>query len=94
MEIFSPAILKVTVLTSLLAIGVQGGYYAITTWLPTFLKTVRKLSVMNTGGYLFVVIVGSFMGYMISDVCRRARPQAEGSSCYAVCSFVTVWAYT
>ena len=45
-----------------MAIGVQGGYYAITTWLPTFLKTTRGLSVLNTGAYLFVVIVGSFVG--------------------------------
>ena len=42
-EIFSPAILKTTVLTSLRATGAQGGYYAITTWLPTFLKTERQL---------------------------------------------------
>src|SRR5438105_13966608 len=39
LEIFSPAMLRTTVLTSLLATGAQGGYYAITTWLPTYLKT-------------------------------------------------------
>ncbi len=52
LEIFSPELLKITCLTALLATGAQGGYYAITTWLPTFLKTVRGLSVFNTGGYL------------------------------------------
>jgi hypothetical protein len=31
------------VLTSLRATGAQGGYYAITPWLPTFLKTDRQL---------------------------------------------------
>src|SRR5437764_7834405 len=36
LEIFSPAMLKTTVLTSLLATGAQGGYYAITTWLPPY----------------------------------------------------------
>src|SRR5208282_1348761 len=56
LEIFSPALLKTTLLTALMSIGVQGGYYAITTWLPTFLKTIRELSVFNTGAYLFVVI--------------------------------------
>ena len=35
MEIFSPALLKTTILTSVLATGAQGGYYAIATWLPT-----------------------------------------------------------
>ena len=56
--IFSPALLKTTVVTSLLCTAVQGGYYAITTWLPTFLKTERNLSVLNTGGYLLVIILG------------------------------------
>ncbi len=64
LEIFSPAMLRITFLTALMSVGVQGGYYAITTWLPTFLKTTRGLSVLNTGAYLFVVIVGSFAGYM------------------------------
>jgi hypothetical protein len=31
LQIFSPDILKVTVLTAVLARGAQGGYYAITT---------------------------------------------------------------
>src|SRR5437763_14955698 len=39
LEIFSPAMLKTTVLPSLLATGAQGGYYAITTWLPAYLNT-------------------------------------------------------
>src|SRR5271166_2795766 len=94
MEIFSPSVLKVTLLTSLLAIGVQGGYYAITTWLPTFLKTVRKLSVLNTGGYLFVVIAGSFVGYMISAYLADALGRKRTLIIYAVCSFITVTAYT
>lgn len=65
-EIFSPDLLRTTLLTSLLAVGAQGGYYAITTWLPTYLKTVHHLSVLNTGGYLAVIIVGSFIGYLVS----------------------------
>src|SRR5258705_7067099 len=50
LEIFSPTMLKTTLLTCLLSIGAQGGYYAITTWLPTFLRTERKLTVLSTGG--------------------------------------------
>jgi len=59
LEIFSAPMLRTTVLAALLATGAQGGYYAITTWLPTFLRTERKLSVLNTGGYLGVLIFGS-----------------------------------
>jgi sugar phosphate permease len=42
----------------------QGGYYAVTTWLPTYLKTARGLSVLDTGGYLVVIVAGSFAGYL------------------------------
>jgi MFS family permease len=66
LEIFSPTILKTTILTCLLTTGAQGGYYAITTWLPTFLRTDRKLTVLGTGGYLTIIIVGSFVGYLVS----------------------------
>jgi MFS family permease len=94
LEIFSPALLKTTFLTALLATGAQGGYYAITTWLPTFLKTSRGLSVLNTGGYLFVVIVGSFVGYMISAWLADRLGRKRTLILFAVCSFLTVTAYT
>jgi MFS family permease len=64
-EIFAPGILRTTLLTSLLATGCQGGYYAITTWLPTFLKTERKLTVVGSTGYLSLLILGSFVGYLV-----------------------------
>ncbi|HYN14916.1 MAG TPA: MFS transporter [Terriglobales bacterium] len=94
LQIFSPDMLKITLLTSLLAVGAQGGYYAITTWLPTFLKTQRKLSVMNTGAYLIVVIVGSFIGYMVSAYLADRIGRKKTLILYAVGSFVTVVAYT
>ena len=94
LEIFSPAVLKITFLTALLATGVQGGYYAITTWLPTFLKTARGLSVLNTGGYLFVVIVGSFVGYMVSAWLADRLGRRRTLIVFAVCSLLTVTAYT
>src|SRR2546423_1407376 len=59
-EFFSPGILTTTILTSLLTTGAQGGYYAIFTWLPTFLRTERKLTVLGTGGHSPVVFIGPF----------------------------------
>ncbi|HYA63264.1 MAG TPA: MFS transporter [Candidatus Sulfotelmatobacter sp.] len=94
LEIFSPALLRTTLLASLLATGAQGGYYAITTWLPTFLRTVRGLAVLNTGGYLLVVIVGSFAGYMLSAWLADRLGRKRTLILFAVCSFVTVTAYT
>jgi MFS family permease len=59
LEIFGPDLLATTIVGAVLATGAQGGYYAITTFLPTFLRTQRHLTVMGTGGYLAVIIVGS-----------------------------------
>ncbi len=65
LKIFSPAMLRTTALASFVALGAQGGYYAINTWLPLYLNA-RGLSVTHTGGYLMVVILGSFAGYLVS----------------------------
>jgi len=94
LEIFSPTLLRITVLTSLMATGAQGGYYAITTWLPTYLKTTRGLSVLNTGGYLFVVIAGSFVGYMISAYLTDRLGRKRTLMIFAASSFLTITAYT
>ena len=63
-RIFAPGLLRVTVLASLLSMGAQGGYYAITTWLPQFLRVERGLTVFNSPGYVAVLILGSFVGYL------------------------------
>ena len=44
--------------------GAQGGYYAVTQWLPTYLRSERGLSVLDSTGYLMVLITGAFFGYM------------------------------
>jgi MFS family permease len=94
LEIFSPTMLRTTVLTCLLSTGAQGGYYSITTWLPTFLRTERKLTVLGTGGYLAVIIIGSLIGGWISAwLCDRIGRRAN-FILFAVCSIVTVISYT
>jgi MFS family permease len=65
LEIFSAPILKTTILASLVATGCQGGYYAIVSWLPRFLTTERKLSIVDSTGYLAALIIGSFAGYLV-----------------------------
>jgi len=64
LEIFRPPLLRITLLGGLMGTGAQGGYYAVTTWLPTFLRTERKLSVLDSTGYLAVSITGAFCGYL------------------------------
>ena len=94
LEIFSPSLLRTTLLTALLAVGAQGGYYAVTTWLPTYLKTTRGLSVLNTGAYLLVVILGSFVGYIVSAWLSDLLGRRLTLILFAVCSFLAVVAYT
>src|ERR1700742_2979576 len=64
-EIFSGPILKTTVLASLAATGCQGGYYAITFWVPQFLTKERHLTTVGSTGYLSTLIIGSFIGYLV-----------------------------
>lgn len=77
LAIFRAPLLATTVLASLLSCGMLGAYYSVTTWLPTYLKTERHLSVTNTSGYLLVLIAGSFAGYLTgawaADALGRRR---------------------
>lgn len=92
--IFSPGLLKTTIVTAILCTGVQGGYYAITTWLPTFLKTERQLSVLNTGGYLMVIIVGSFVGYIVGAYMADKLGRRANLLIFSVLSALSVYVYT
>ena len=66
LEIFGPGLRRRTILASMLAAGGLGGNYVTLTWLATYLRTVRNLSVLGTGSYLLFNILGSFLGYVIS----------------------------
>jgi MFS family permease len=94
LEIFSAPMLRTTILTCLLSTGAQGGYYAITTWLPTFLRTERKLTILGTGGYLAVIIAGSVAGGFVSAWLSDRIGRRANFILYAVCSIATVLVYT
>ncbi len=64
-EIFSRDHLRITLLASLALTGAQGGYYSITTWLPTYLKNDRGVTVVGSSVYLALLIVGGFVGYLV-----------------------------
>ncbi|QCP48948.1 MFS transporter [Trinickia violacea] len=93
-EIFSPTLLSTTLRAALLTTGAQGGYYAITTWLPTFLKTERHLTVMGTGGYLATIIVGSYVGYLSSAYLTDRLGRKPNFILFAVGSMAIAFAYT
>ena len=93
LRIFSPALLRTTVLASLVALGAQGGYYAVSTFLPLYLNA-RGLSVTSTGGYLIVVIAGSFAGYMTSAHFTDWIGRKWSLVLFAVGSFIAIAVYT
>ncbi|MBN4666565.1 MFS transporter [Pandoraea nosoerga] len=92
--IFSPALISTTIRAALLTTGAQGGYYAITTWLPTFLKTERHLTVMGTGGYLAMIIFGSWVGYLASSYLTDRLGRKPNFILFAVGSMVIAFSYT
>lgn len=75
--VLKPPHLSTTLRVSLLATGAQGGFYALNFWLPTYLKTVRHLSSIGTGTYVFVGICGAFCGFLtgafLGDAIGRKR---------------------
>jgi MFS family permease len=94
LEIFSPALLRTTVFACLLTLGMMAGYYAVTTWVPTYLKTVRGLSVLGTSGYTFVLIAGSFVGYIVAAYLCDHIGRRRTFQLFAVCTAVIAILYT
>ncbi|WP_233859062.1 MFS transporter [Paraburkholderia sp. HD33-4] len=91
--IFSPQVLRMTLIGALLGVGAHGGYYALMTWLPTFLKSERHLSVLSTGGYLAVVIVAFFCGCLVSAQLLDRIGRRKTILTFAICCVITVIAY-
>lgn len=92
--IFSPALLRTTVLCSLLSTGALGGYYAVMTWLPTFLRVERGLTIFTSGLYLAVIIAGTFTGYLVSAYLVDALGRRRNFLLFAVGCLVIVGIYT
>ena len=67
MHLFSalkPPYLATTWRVAMMVTGAQGSSYALTTFLPLYLKTERHLTSVGTGSYLMVLILGAFFGFL------------------------------
>jgi MFS family permease len=87
-------LLPTTILGAVLTTGAQGGYYAITTFLPIFLRDERHLTVMGTGGYLAVIIAGSWCGYVVSAYLSDGIGRRKNFFIFAIGSLLIAIAYT
>jgi MFS family permease len=94
LEIFGPGLRRRTILASMLAAGGLGGNYVTLTWLATYLRTVRNLSVLGTGSYLGFNIFGSFLGYVISAHLSDWLGRRRTFVLMACAAAVTVAGYT
>ncbi|MFF9818612.1 MFS transporter [Streptomyces sp. NPDC014006] len=91
--IFKPGLLRTTVFAGLLSTGVQGGYYTLATWVPTYLKSERGLSVVGTGGYLTFLISGAFIGYLTGGYLTDRLGRRRNIWLFALLSALCIAAY-
>ncbi|GGK97155.1 MFS transporter [Sphaerisporangium melleum] len=93
-EVFHGGLLRTTVFATMLATGVQGGYYTLATWVPTYLKTERGLSVIGTGGYLLFLITGAFCGYLTGGHLTDRIGRKRTFAIFSVLSGTLILLYT
>lgn len=93
LAIFRPDVLRLTVVGALVGVGAHGGYHALMTWLPTYLKTERHLSVLGTSGYLAIIIVAFWCGCIASAYLLDRLGRRPNLILFAACCVVTVLAY-
>ncbi|MEV7870284.1 MFS transporter [Streptomyces sp. NPDC088124] len=92
--IFRKDLLRTTLFATLMSTGVQGGYYTLATWVPTFLKSDRGLTVVGTGGYLAFLISGAFTGYLTGGYLTDRLGRKKNIALFAVLSAAAILAYT
>jgi len=94
LEIFSAKLIGTTLLACMLTSGMMAAYYAVTTWVPTYLKSERGLSVFNTGAYTFVIILGSLVGYLVAAYLTDHIGRRKTFLLFAVCTGIVAISYT
>lgn len=91
--IFAPGIARTTLFASLLAIGVQSGYYALFTWMPTYLTTQRHMAAVTSGSYLYPLIAGAYAGYVSAGYINDAIGRKRTFIIFSLCSAAIVPLY-
>jgi MFS family permease len=91
--IFHRDVLRSTLVGGLFGIGAHGGYAALTTFLPTFLREVRHLSVLGSSFYLAVIIVAFFCGCVASGFISDRLGRRTNVAFFAAACIATVLVY-
>jgi MFS family permease len=88
-----PPYLSTTWRVSMMVTGAQGSSYALTTFLPLYLKTVRHLTSVGTGSYLMVLILGAFFGFLSGAYLADAIGRKSTFMTSAIGSVVLMFVY-
>jgi len=84
---------RITLFAALLSTGVQGGYYTVATWLPTYLKEDRHLPVVGTGSYLSLLIGGAFLGYLCGGYLSDGLGRRKAIALFGILSGGILYSY-
>jgi MFS family permease len=91
--IFHRDVLRATLIGGLFGTGAHGGYAALTTFLPTYLREVRQLSVLGSSAYLAVIIIAFFCGCLASGLLSDRIGRRANVAIFASCCVATVLIY-
>jgi MFS family permease len=85
--------LATTIKVSIMVAGAQGSGYALSIWMPAYLRQVRHFSATATGGFLLVQILGALFGFLLGTYLSDAIGRKQTFMWSAVLSFVFVLLY-
>jgi len=91
--LFERAVRRTTILATLFGVGGQATYYSVFVFLPTFLIKDRGQTVVGTATYSWVVIVGSFIGYVLAGFIHDALGRRPAFTLYFVGSAAAIAAF-
>ena len=85
--------LWLTIKVSLMVMGAQGGVWAVSFWMPTYLRTVRHLSASGTGLYVAVQAFGALIGFLLGAYLADAIGRKWTFMISAIATIIMVLVY-
>ena len=93
--LFSPGLLRNTLLGSLLSTGALMAYWGSATWLPSYLASARGLTIVKAGGFLVLLNIGAWLGYQffgwVADTWGRRVSFLIGLIGAIIATLIYVW---
>ncbi len=64
-QLFQPGVASLTIGATVAAACQMGGFWGVSAWIPTYLVTVRGLSIEYMSVFSIVIFTGAFLGYFL-----------------------------